>query len=200
MFKFTIIESQQQIFKKQPIDLITKKMKLLQGNDRPLKEQNDIIFILIENIEKEIMGGACVLKKEFKNIQADVKEFITSLVLPKGDVWECSSVYLETSLQYLPPGRPEAASFSFGFYRELFEGIVKFGQKKGIGFVIMKLYPEVYAATKEFGLWPYVVELSPESSSDGLFHGVLPLIGSQYEAYQKEWETLNSSPFKGRVR
>jgi len=32
----------------------------------------------------------------------------------------------------------------------------------------MKLSSDVYASTKEFGLWPYVVELRPGHSPEGL--------------------------------
>lgn len=52
----------------------------------------------------------------------------------------------------------------------------------------MRLTQETYEATKELGLWPYVVELKPEATLDGLFHGILPLRGREYKAYQKIWE------------
>jgi len=193
MFKFTIIESQQHNFKNQPVDLIAKKLKLLQGKEGSLKSQNNIIFIIAEGFEKGIIGGACVLKKELKNIQEDIRELIRPMDIYHDYVWECSSVYLETSPKYPAPGTAEAEHLSQSFYKELYEGLVLFGTKKGVGFVTMRLIADAYASTKEFGLWPYVVELRPESSPDGLFHGVLPLTGSEYEAYQKEWETLGKN-------
>ena len=52
---------------------------------------------------------------------------------------------------------------------------------KGVGFVIMKLTAEIYASSKEFGLWPYIVEIKAEN----LFHGILPLEGSAYETYRR---------------
>ena len=191
MLKFTIIESQQQIFKNQSIDVLTEKMKFLQGGQHALKNQQNVTFIITEGIKKEIIGGVCVLKSELKNIQEDIKELVATLAHSSGYVWECSSVYIETSAKYPLLGTSEARDFSQDFYRGLYEGLVEFGKKKGAGFVIMKLAAEAYASTKEFGLWPYVVELKPENSPDGLFHGILPLTGSQYEAYQKVWESVD---------
>lgn len=97
-------------------------------------------------------------------------------------------VCLEKSYEYLDSLTPESEYHLQSFYRELYEGFVEFGRIKGIGFLIMKLSPKVYNSTKIYGLWPYVVELKPDNSLDGLFHGILPLTGSQYIAYRKSWE------------
>ncbi len=177
MFSFEIIESKKEIFENQHIDLITKKMKFFPDN------QDDVMFILGE--EKKILrGGACLVKKRLKNIQEEVREFVAPLPL-HSYVWECSTICLETSYKDSVPETPELDYFFQGFYRGLYREFVEFGRMKGVGFLIMKLASEVYNSTKEWGLWPYVVELKPGNSPDGLFHGVLPLTGSQYKAYQE---------------
>lgn len=43
------------------------------------------------------------------------------------------------------------------------------------------------------GLWPYVMEIKPQESSDRFFHGILSLTGIQYEAYLKKWEVLEKN-------
>lgn len=196
MLKFTVVEWKHQTFKNDLIHFMAKKMKLLQGNNFSLRDQQNIIFIITEEVKKGIMGGACVLKNELVNIQEDVRELITTLAHNNGYVWECSRVYIETPSKHIPLGTPESQHFYQAFYRGLYEGLVKFGKKKRVGFVVMKLTAEDYASTKEYGLWPYVVELRPENSPDGLFHGILPLIGSQYETYQKAWDALDNPSFE----
>ncbi|MDZ4322495.1 MAG: hypothetical protein U1A05_00170, partial [Alphaproteobacteria bacterium] len=103
----------------------------------------------------------------------------------QGFVWECS-------FSCFSKNRDQEAKISVispqEFYRNLYNKLVEFGKKKEVGFVIMKLLPETYLSSKEWGAWPYVVELKPENSPDKLFHGILPLTGSQSEAYQKSWK------------
>ncbi|MBY0501228.1 MAG: hypothetical protein K2P93_04415 [Alphaproteobacteria bacterium] len=193
MLKFDIIESQEELFKNQSIKLIEKEINFLQGMDLPLKDRNKTTFIIAEGWERGIVGGACILKKKLNDIQEDVAELITTLTIYESYVWECSSVYLGGPSQVPIPGTYESLTFLRNFYRGLYEGLVEFGNKNKTGFMIMKLTSEIYIASKEFGLWPYVVELKPHHSQDGLFHGILPLTGSQYQSYQQTWENLDKS-------
>ncbi len=196
MFKFDIIESQKQTRGIPLTDLIRRKIKFIQGKNIILEDLSKATFIHTEG--RGIAGGACLVKKEIKHIHQDVRTLVANLALHQGHVWECSGVYLETSLTYPTPDSPEFRFYSQAFYRELYEELVEFGKKNHIGFMIMKLGSEVYASTKEFGLWPYVVELKPKNASQGIFHGILPLTGSQYEAYQNVWKDLDKTYFYER--
>lgn len=184
MLKFEIIESTQRIFKNKLIKLTTEKMKLSQGIEFSLKRSTPPTFIIAKKDSKAIFGGACLLKKKLFDIQEDLGELIAALTIHKNAVWECSTIYFETSSSHPPSSSSEEETFSKHFYQGLYEGLVTFGSQKKISFIIMKLPSDIYVATKKFGLWPYVVELKPQNSPDGLFHGILPLTGSQYEAYQ----------------
>jgi hypothetical protein len=184
MLKFEIIESTQRIFRNKLIKLTTEKMKLFQGIELPFKHHIPPTFIIAQKDNKTIFGGACLLKKKLVDIQEDLGELVAALTVHKNSVWECSTIYFETFSTHPPSHSSEEESFSKYFYRGLYEELVTFGSQKNISFIIMKLPPDIYVATKKFGLWPYVVELKPQNSPDGLFHGILPLTGSQYEAYQ----------------
>jgi len=184
MLKFEIIESTQRIFKNKLIKLTTEKMKLFHGIELSLKHHIPPTFIVAKKDNKTIFGGACLLKKKLVDIQEDLGELVAALTVHKNAVWECSTIYFETFSTHLPSHSPEEETFSKHFYRGLYEELVTFGSQKRVSFIIMKLPPDIYVATKKFGLWPYVVELKPQNSPDGLFHGILPLTGSQYEAYQ----------------
>jgi hypothetical protein len=185
MLRFHIIESGKWTFKNQPIGLITKNMNCFQGLKILSEDQEDTIFIIAEGREG-LMGGACLVKRRFKDIQEDVRELVMTLP-PQNYVWECSAVYLEMPYEL---ETSELQYFFQSFYRGLYEECVEFGKMKGVGFLIMKLPSEVYDSTKEFGLWPYVVELKPDHSLDRFFHGILPLTGSQHEAYCKLWKNV----------
>ncbi|OJW50203.1 MAG: hypothetical protein BGO67_02435 [Alphaproteobacteria bacterium 41-28] len=182
MFRFDIIESEKEIVENQLIDLVTKKMRCFQRSE----DQKGSIYILVRERES-LKGGACLVRRNLKNIQEDVRELVMTHPL-QNYVWECSTVCLELPQEQSVKETSELRYSYHSFYRGLYEGFVEFGKMKGVGFLIMKLSPEVYDATKEFGLWPYVVELKPDNSLDGLFHGVLPLTGSQYRAYRESWE------------
>jgi len=187
MLNFEIIEPQGKLFKSKIVTLMEKKIKIFQGDNYPLKNRNKT-FIVAQGWEKGLIGGAFLLKKRVNDVQEDVRELLTTLVIYEECVWECSCVCLEVSSKFSTSAALQCDQFPQNFYRGLYEKLVEFGRRKNLAFIIMKLTQEAYEATKEFGLWPYVVQLNPKTTPDGLFHGVLPLTGSQYEAYQKIWE------------
>lgn len=177
MFKFDRIESQKGPTRNMLIDSMVTKMRRTLQKDVSLKELTLATFIVTKEAERGITGGACLFKKTFKEIQEDVKDLIPNLPLYQTKVWECSGIFFDT----LPLGSVESATLLHAFYRELYKELVEFGKMKGVGFVIMKLTAEIHASSKKFGLWPYIVEIKAEN----LFHGILPLGGSAYEAYQR---------------
>jgi hypothetical protein len=183
MLKFDIIEQEEDEFKINYFKKMENYANFLREDPSELKN-----YILVEGAlegkENEFIGGALLLKKELYKIQEDVRELVGALPL-QGFVWECSFACLcknEDQEERVGPISLQE------FYRGLYNKLVEFGKMKGIGFVIMKLLPETYLSSKEWGAWPYVVELKPENSPDKLFHGILPLAGSQCETYQKSWK------------
>lgn len=184
MIKFDIIESPEKFFKNQIIIRMRNNVKDYLNNEIFSGEPREIIFVAVEEKEKKFRGAVCLFKRALNTIQEDVRELVMTLPL-QGHVWECSNIYLEDFSKNLESEQMNRRKFPHSFYRGLYQGLAEFGKQKNVGFVIMKLFPEVYTDTKQRGLWPYVVELKPENSPDGLFHGILPLTGSQYRAYQK---------------
>lgn len=73
------------------------------------------------------------------------------------------------------------------FYRNLYNTLTEFGKREGTGFLCVSVDSCEYLCTEGLNFWPYIFELKPQHSPDGLFHGVLALTGSQYEEYQKRW-------------
>lgn len=187
MLKFEIIELQEGNNESNLIARMQENVKNDQSKHGASEEPKNTIFIIADEKRKELVGSACLFKKELSMIQEDVRELVMTLPL-HNRVWECSNVYIETAYKNLEPENKDSTGFSQNFYRGFYEGLVEFGKQKKANFVIMKLSSDVYNATKKYGSWPYVVELKPENSPDGLFHGILPLTGSQYKAYQKTWE------------
>lgn len=182
MFKFDRIESRKESTRNMLMDSIVTKMRLTLEKDISLKELTLATFIITKEEERGTAGGACLFKKDLKEIQGDVKDLIPNLPPSQTHVWECSGIFFDT----LPVNAVENALLLHAFYRELYKELVAFGKMKRIGFVIMKLTAEIYLSSKEFGLWPYIVEIK----SENLFHGILPLEGSAYVAYQKLLETM----------
>ncbi|EKE09966.1 MAG: hypothetical protein ACD_16C00099G0024 [uncultured bacterium] len=178
MLKFDIIESDEDKYKSNGLRLMMTYI-----DPSILSETKDISYILVEGMKENVVGGAILIKKDLSNIQEDIRILVTDTPFQR-NIWECPYIFSRKSEE-------KGAfndDFSHQFYRGLYEKLVEFGKRKGAGFLIMKLTPEIYRSTKEEGKWPYVVELKPENSQDALFHGILPLVGRQYEAYQMAWK------------
>lgn len=189
MFKFEIIESIQKISKNRVMRAMKEKMTFSQGIEFSAKNKENQTFIIAEGQGKKIFGGAYLLKKKLNEIQEDLRELVTTLTSQNEHVWECSALYVEPSFQQSLFILPHAEVCLQIFYRELYLEFVEFGLRNRVNFIIIKLAVDVYDLSKNIGLWPYVVELNPHVTSDGLFHGILPLTGSQHDAYIGTWRT-----------
>ena len=172
MLKFDIIESEEDKNKVNRSNL----MKNLTRSCFDFSFSKGVNYIFVEGPEIDFFGGAILIKKELYEIQEDIRLLVTDMPL-QGLIWECSQVFHPKALTK----KAEEEGALYEFYRGLYEKLVEFGHRKGIGFIIMKLTPEIYCSTIKWGKWPYVVELKPENSHDPLFHGV-------YEAYQRTWK------------
>lgn len=188
MFKFEIIESVQQNSRNRVIKAMKEKMTFSQRIEFSSKNKVNQTFILAESQSKKILGGAYLLKKNLDEIQEDLRDLVTTLTSQNEHVWECSALYIDPSVQQSLFIMPTAEICLQTFYRDLYTKFVELGLKNKVHFIIMKLVTEAYDLSKNIGLWPYIVELNPHTAADGLFHGILPLTGSQYEAYCNTWK------------
>ncbi|OJW47944.1 MAG: hypothetical protein BGO67_08725 [Alphaproteobacteria bacterium 41-28] len=60
----------------------------------------------------------------------------------------------------------------------------------------MTLEPGEYLCTEAIGLWPYVLKVRFQDSSDGLFHGILSLTHKTPQATPKIMETFHTKTRK----
>ena len=166
---FQVIEPQYHCFHKARIDSFVGLLKEYQLIDFSFEDQNNSTFILVEHGEEKVFGGALLLKKEVRELQEDIRKKISSLAFHEKFVWKCS-VILHIANKDVLSSDDEFELFFQTFYRALYQTLVEFGNKKDMGFLYIFLDPGEYLCTEQTGLWPYVIELKPQESLDGLFH------------------------------
>ena len=181
MLKFKIINSSQKISKDTFLKLVQENPHFPHEKTTSLKTKGTYSIILVENDRKKIVGGAYLLKKNKNAIQEELHDLLSPL--NNEPLWECLAIYLEASSESSILAIPEKTLFVRKFLYGLYKKFVEFGEDHRINFVLMKLRAETYELTKKIGEWPYVVEIDPSLSGEGVFYGVLPLSGSQYKAY-----------------
>lgn len=189
---FKIIEPKYHCFYKIPIDRFIELTKLYSPLEFSQQDQNRATFILADNRETGIYGGALLLNKRLSDFPPELVKTLSDFVSPQECIWKCiiSLSFEKDSPLY---ETDEMLHFCQIFYRKLYNRLVGFGKKEETGFLCVSLDSGEYLCTEGLVSWPYVFELKPQDSSDGLFHGVLPLTGGPYEAYQKAWHVLDFS-------
>lgn len=179
MYNFIIIDQCDHINRNKYLNEIKFLMNHFLDKDKNEKDLSSPIFILANGVEKNLIGGAYFQKLPLLEIQEDLRELVSTFPL-HGHVLQCSGVFLGVRDEKAPFKHTDWDFFCRSFYCSLYETMIELGKLNGVKFMIMKLTPQVYDLTKEFGTWPYVVQLKPHDSTDGLFHGILPLTGTQY--------------------
>ena len=69
---------------------------------------------------------------------------------------------------------------------------MRFGKKEEADFFILSLRPAEFIKIKTHGHWPFLIEILPNASSDGLFHGLLALKPEKPKTHTKAWRTVDS--------
>ena len=189
---FTIIEPKYHCFYKSLIDQFITYIQDAQATIPTVSEQNSTTFILFQDKEKGVCGGGLLLKKKLNDLPKPLIKSIAPFVASEESIWKCSILlHFENNSSLYTTNEFEI--FSQIFYRELYNNLTMLGRKEKTGFLCVSLDSNEYFCIEEIGFWPYVFELKPHDSLDGLFYGILPLIGSQYEAYQMTWKALDFS-------
>lgn len=180
---FKIIEPEYHCFYKTLIDRFMELIKLHHFNLSE-RDQNRATFILADTKNDGVCGGAFLLKRKLNEFSPELIIALSDFLSPAECVWECTiALSIEKgSLLYQMDGDDR---FCQTFYRNLHNRLMLLGKKEGVGFLCISLESGEYLCTEGLISWPYVLELKPQDSSDGLFHGILPLIGSQSETYQQ---------------
>jgi hypothetical protein len=134
-------------------------------------------FILLPEEVKPIKGGALLVKRKMGFLHPTLKAKLEARFPLMQDVWT-GTICLQ-----LPDditGR-DFDSICKIFYRMIYEDLVAFGIKERTSFVCLTLTSIEQLSTEVMGFWPYVLGVRADESSDGLFHGILSLKGSQLE-------------------
>lgn len=183
---FTVIHPKYHCFCTSPINHFMELIKSRVPLGVSKNDQNKATFVLLEDEEKGVCGGALLLKKRLNDFPHELTNTLIEFVSPKEAIWKCM-VFLSFEKDSPLCATNEQDHFCQIFYRNLYNNLVEFGKREKTGFLCVSLDSQEFICTEGLTLWPYIFELKPQHSSDGLFHGILSLTGSQYEAYQKNW-------------
>lgn len=181
-FMFKVIEPQYHCFNKLSIDRFMELIHM-HSTDFSEHEKNKATFIVAEDREDGVHGGAFLYKKRLDEFPPELINALSDFLLPVEWVWDCI-VTLSIDDDSILYKMNEVDRFCHIFYRNLYNRLKFLGKNEDVGFLCISLFSAEYIYMEEFISWPYILELKPQESSDGLFHGILPLIGSQCEAYQ----------------
>ena len=183
MYKFNIVGSDNKDIIKKDSANIKYLMNQIWHSGKSQKFSPDNIYILCEEEEGSFVGGAFLQKLNLHQIQDDLRELVSTLPLD-GYVLQCNGIYFNRALTRTSTQNASSDYYCRSFYSGLYKSLIELGRIKGVSFITIKISSESYELTKEFGSWPYVVELKPHHSCDGYFYGILPLTGTQCEVYQ----------------
>lgn len=176
-----IIEPTQQCYYKARIDLLMGLMRLYQDIPLSYEEQTRATFIVGEDEECGIYGGSILHKKNVTDLQSQLKGVVSTLTPQMEEVWVGTlSFFIEDKKE---PFNVHGGGCHQKFYKNLLEKFMEFGNKEGIGYLCLTLNPFEHLRTKNRGFWPYILEVKPQDSLDGLFHGILPLSEKKYKLH-----------------
>ncbi|MBY0292588.1 MAG: hypothetical protein K2W92_04795 [Alphaproteobacteria bacterium] len=147
-----------------------------------LKNHTNATFILTQNECKGIYGGAVLLKQSFSSLHKSIQKSLVSFTSATSEMWTCT-IFLHLEDDHLSVN---FESLCKSFYQNLYKTLADFGLKENIGFLCLTLLPGEYLCTEAIGFWPYVVEVRPQDSLDGLFHGIVSLAKDRVRSDEKK--------------
>ena len=166
---FTVIEPKRHHHHKPLINLFLDPIKNNRELNKAFSKVKQSTFIVMQDEDKGIYGGGILLKNKISSLHRLLSKLVLSSVT--GEVWTCSAyLHLDNENLFL-----DFEDFCTSFYKNLYKEIKQFGAKEVVNYLYVKLIPGEYFCTEVLGSWPYVFEIKPHESNDGLFHGVLSL-------------------------
>lgn len=182
MFEF--LESSSSIVSKGCVDSYIEVMKKKESLFELFNNTYERKFILMNDDSKGIFGGAMLQKKSLNSVTSAIRNKLPSSITCNKEAW-VGTVYLHLDNENL---FPDFDSFCKLFYVELYQKLVEFGVNEGIDYMSVSLLPGEYLCTEILGFWPYVLELRPHESGDGLFHGILSLLKNRSKPAPQTWQ------------
>jgi len=153
------------------IDSLLSFLKIYQGFYLSEEDQEKAAFIIAEDEERDVYGGAVLYKQKVPSLHEKIGKVITSFEPERENVWVaqlCLCIDYDESFLTL-----ETLELCQTFYLNLYDSLRAFGEKKGVDFLVLTLRPTDYFYSKIYGCWPYILEIKPREVSDNRFHGLL---------------------------
>lgn len=154
--------------------------------------------------EGDIYGGALLYQRDISDLPPRFQHFVEASrpILPtsplngaplseKSLIWGSTTSFFMNPNQRHPLNRNELDGCQ-RFYKDLLEKFMEFGQQAKTDFLYLTLCPFEYERTKNKGFWPYILEIKPDDSPDGLFYGILLLSKKQKDKRYKQMQEKKS--------
>lgn len=154
-------------FQRSYMDRFLKKIKS-HSSFHPLPRNiSQAKFIFTQESPASNFGGAVLLKQAIPSLHRDLRKTWGALC-KENETWVCTA-----GLSVVEGMDTENVCKEF--YASLYEKLCLFGQEMHVSYLYVILNPGEYLSTEAMGFWPYVAEIRPCNSYDGLFHGILSL-------------------------
>jgi len=161
-------------------DLLSIFKGSLPKNCQPsLEEKEKNVYIIAEDSDFGVYGGALLRKKPFCDFDDQIKMVLSLLHSHKRKVW---SVQFCTCLQeYVRMSQQDRIYLLKAFYSKLYKKLLVFGKQHKAKFLVVSLRQPDYAISTLFLEWPYVLEVLPEGEDFPFFHGILDIRPGDHE-------------------
>ncbi len=150
------------------------------------EEQKRCTFFIAEE-DGDVYGGAVLREISINQLPHRLKNNVLNFMPHQKEVWEGKLFVRNEPLNSLNRNKSSPL-----FYLSLLEKFLGFGSQKGSNLLFLSVNQVEYLRIQKGGHWPYVAEVNPPSSLDGLFHGVISLRRPQEKVVTK-WNGIPRS-------
>lgn len=168
-----IIEPEDHFFHEDCIDTFLRLLKIYQSFSLEEHEKERAIFIIRSDNKRGVYGGAVLYQQKVSELNTKIGKIVSNFQPKRESVWVARvGLYTEGDESTF---NSEVWDLRENFYQDLLKIFREVGERETIDYLILKLCSPEFYQTKRHGYWPYIVEVSANDSSDGLFHGILSL-------------------------
>jgi len=164
---FTVVSPKNHALHQGSIHLFQKALENNQNLIPFFQNADEPIYLLESHKDEGYVGGA-LLMKLFPFLRTLGNQKIT---FPT----QATEIWVSTIGLYIQNPTFDFEAKGKTFYKHLYQELLDFGATHKINFLYLLLDPGEYLCTEALGFWPYVIEIRPQDSLDGLFHGLLSL-------------------------
>lgn len=173
---FNIIEPKDHQTYQAHIESFLSLLNIYQNYSPSPEEGQEGTFIIASDNEYGVYGGVLLLEKCIWDLERKIRQVVLTFQPEIFSVWN-GQIGFYRDLHEGPFSTAKILQGYLDFYQDLLKALNDFGHKKGINFLCLTLNSIEHLKLKKHGFWSYVGKVLPHESSDGLFHGILPLSG-----------------------